>query len=64
MFIYLLTSFIEKKKILQKEDSKNNTVSFNAQVDIGRQEDIATGVMLIYDPFLKLSIPQVVLTIK
>ena len=69
VFIYLLTSFTEKKKTTtttykRKTDTKNNYVSFNAQVDVGRQNDIATRFMLIYDQLLKLSTPQVVLILK
>ena len=68
VFIYLLTFFIERKKktttYKRKTDTKNNYVSFNAQVDVGRQNDIATGFMLIYGQLLKLSIPQVVLILK
>ena len=67
--VHLFTYFFywKKKKTTtykRKTDTKNNYVSFNAQVDVGRRNDIATGFMLIYDQLLKLSIPQVVLILK
>ena len=65
--VHLFTYFLywkNQKAYRRKTDSKNNSVSFSAEADAGRRDDSSTGVMLMCDPFLKLSIPQVVLIIK